>query len=219
MTGTNAAAGVTQSNDMDANFAMYGVTFDGSWTSERKQAVARGVQLVGDRFATEIGNHHTATSAFRSIYDEGVNFTWGSEHATGDCAIVMSGGCTSNGHQINFWSMAGDGDDMFAMTGNVIHELGHAYNNGLGKAPEKDLAKWTNWTSIVLNRRLILRTNPECDDCYYWQFNRDMTATETFADMFVAWTYDAWNTSTDPKNVLAVDNAQSWLNNWLPHNP
>ena len=116
--------------------------------------------------------------------------------------------------------MAGESsNDMFAMIGNVIHEIGHAYNNQLNKALETDLGLWPNWTAIVEQRNLILRPNPECDDCWYWQFNRTQSATETFADMFVAWTYNAWNTSTAPENVIAVNNAQAWMNKWLPHNP
>ena len=116
--------------------------------------------------------------------------------------------------------MAGEAENnMFTMTGNVVHELGHAYNNQLQKAPEKDLALSTNWNNIVLQRNLILRPNPECDDCWYWQYNRTQSGTETFADMFVAWTYNAWNTSTDPLNVSAVNNAQAWMNTWLPYTP
>ena len=200
----------------------YKVKLKGKWDDKSIKAVYNAVEIVGTKLATERGTGETASQAFGAVFDGGINFTLGNENASGDCAAptINSGGCTSSSSQINFWSMAGESsNDMFAMIGNVIHEIGHAYNNQLNKAPETDLGLWPNWTAIVEQRNLILRPNPECDDCWYWQFNRTQSATETFADMFVAWTYNAWNTSTAPENVIAVNNAQAWMNKWLPHNP
>jgi hypothetical protein len=107
---------------------------------------------------------------------------------------------------------------MFTMTGNVVHELGHAYNSQLQKAPEKDMPYWM-YDPANPGRARFLRPNSlapvpnACDDCLYYQYNRANTATETFADMFVAWTYGTWN--LNPDNAKQVQAAQVWMNGWM----
>jgi len=97
--------------------------------------------------------------------------------------------------------------------------LGHAYDHSLHDGPRSDPAI----SPFLTQRDRILRSNPVCDNCYDWQQHPPsmdalgFTPGETFADMFIAWTYDAWN--TQPENALQVEAAQSWMNNWLPHNP
>lgn len=90
----------------------------------------------------------------------------------------------------------------------------------LGQAPSSDLD--INREDIRLNRGLFLRPNPGDPRYYDWQQHppamdeAGWSGTETFADMFIAWTYDAWNTNTAVENVTAVDVAQTWMSNWLP---
>lgn len=50
---------------------------------------------------------------------------------------------------------------------------------------------------------------------YDWQQHPDPNSqSETFADMFVAWTYNAWN--TDVNNAGYVTSAQNWMNDVVP---
>jgi len=76
------------------------------------------------------------------------------------------------------------------------------------------------------NRDLFLRPN-EPDGYIDWQqhpssmvdengISTGKTPGETFADMFIAWVYDAWNTSTASENVTAVDSAKTWAQPWMP---
>lgn len=171
---------------------------------------------VGRRFTETRNKGESAAQVFTKVYDEGINFTLGGGNASGDCIGVTSGGCTSSKSQINFWSMAGHGD-LFIMMGNVIHELGHAYNHALHEGPINDMPYWMpNARNLFLEPNSRAPIPNACDDCPYYQYDRALTPTETFADMFVAWTLDVWNTSTDPQNVAYVTNAQNWLSNWLP---
>jgi hypothetical protein len=89
----------------------------------------------------------------------------------------------------------------------VVHELGHLYQDAAG-----------NLSLSGLSRDALI-PNP-CDGCYYWQQhppsmneNNEDIPTELFADSFLAWVFGAWN--TDPKRniVLAVDKAQTTMNN------
>ena len=210
--------GNTTGGGGDLLFAKYGVTVDKKFTRAQKRAIMAGLYRVGVAFANARGRDEEASQAFTAILDGGVNFNVGSTNASGDCLLVTSGGCTSSDSQINFWSMAGHGNE-FIMMGNVIHELGHAYNNQLGKAPEKDMPYWM-YQSPNPGRALFLQPNSlapvpnACDDCHFWQFNRDLTATETFGDMFVAWTLGVWN--LNPDNAKQVQAAQLWMNGWMP---
>ena len=104
-------------------------------------------------------------------------------------------------------------NDTARMVKNVVHELGHAFDNSLtytdpdtGRArrPDQDMPGG-------LTRNLVLRPNP-IPGRLDWQQNPTNTSNEFFADMFIAWTYDAWNTSTAIENVLAVGVAQNWMN-------
>lgn len=67
--------------------------------------------------------------------------------------------------------------------------------------------------AFVNKRETILRPN-QYEGRYDWQQNTAKTPTETFADMFIAWTYDVWN--TEPQYANRVADAQAWMNGWMP---
>ncbi len=216
-------------DELDGLLQEFGVTLGGDtlkWTYLRKLALFQAVRTVGYRFTLEEKfKNQTVTQAFKSVYGY-LNFIWGNgegkESAAGDCVGTTSGGCTTNAHQINFWSMTGEsgaelGDayDFSRMVKNVVHELGHAFYNGTGR-----LTLGVNFS------RLALRTNPHYENGDYvdWEqhsprmnkMNADGTypdpSSELFADTFLAWTYDAWSPlTTNAANVNAARNA---MNNW-----
>jgi len=191
----------------------FNVTIDKDLTEHEQWAIVHGVIRVGSRFAKERNNNESASQAFTAVFNEGININSGVTNALKGCKLVTVGGCTSSKRQINFWSMAGQSNnDMFRMIGNVIHELGHALNYQLGENPVKDMPWY-----LVLNRNKILQPNSlapspnACDECEYYQFNREANSPgETYADMFVAWMSNTWNSNSD--NALDVSYAQSWMN-------
>jgi hypothetical protein len=132
------------------------------------------------------------------------------------CAGVTSGGCTTNSHQINFWSMSGQlFNDTARMVKNVVHELGHAFDNSL-TYPDPDTGRARRPDQDMpggLTRDNVLRPNP-IPGRRDWQQNPTNTSNEFFGDMFIAWTYDAWN--TDPRNQLRVDVASDWIDGLVP---
>jgi len=181
----------------------FGVTTSGM-DLKHKLAILQAMHDVGDKLSSLKGG--SSESAFRKVFKEGVNFTWGGEGATGMCAAVTSGGCTSNASQINFWSMSND------MVKNVVHELGHAFykavgNPLLGNSFSRDAlirnASYPGGEALVWEQHPISMNKDGKD-----------IPTELFADTFIAWTYDAWN--PNPQSPLSVPNAQSAMNGFVP---
>jgi len=196
----------------------FGVKLSGKWDDKHIYALTYAVVDVGTKFASARGIGETSSQAFNEVYD-GINFSWGGSGATGQCADpnIGSGGCTSNSHQINFWSMSGEfNNDISRMIKNVVHELGHAYDNSLYDPTTRSRASTNIPDIFVRNRFLILRPNPVCDTCYGWQQNREQSPHETFGDMFIAWTYGVWNTSSDPNVAQMIVDAQAWMNGLVP---
>jgi RHS repeat-associated protein len=199
----------------------YGVKLQGGWDDDHIEAVLAGIELVASKFAATRGNGESPYASFRSIFSNGLTFGWGGIGAVGDCADVTAGGCTSSSRQINFWSMSGDNkDQMYRRIKNVVHELGHAYDNSLYNPNTRKRASDNMPDVFVGNRFLILRPNIDrasgelCNKCFDWQQNRTLSRGETFADMFLAWTYGAWN--QDPMNAVLVTDAQTWMNGIVP---
>jgi len=180
------------------------------FTHSQLVAILKAVMLVGEKFASARKKAgESASAAFIAVFGY-INFK--KETDTGPCGDtpgVNSGGCTRDKHNVSFWSMSGESTlDISRMTKNVVHEIGHVYNNQLedisSNIPEG------------LTRDNVLRPNLKTDrgTRWDWQQSPSNEPSEIFADMFIAWVYDAWN--IDPANALAVDDANNWMNSLVP---
>jgi hypothetical protein len=191
----------------------YNVKLKGNWDIKHAASVYHSVGTVGAKFASERGGGESASEAFRAVYDH-MTILW--EGGAGMCGNVAAacGGCTDGAHQIRFWSMSGQTqNDLPRMVKNVIHELGHAYD--WTQYNPNDRTRASNHMSPDFTRNMVLRPN-EYAGRPDWQQSAETTSSEIFADMFIAWTYNAWNTSTDPLNVAVVTGAQNWMNGLVP---
>ncbi len=203
----------------EAAGAVFGITFAGeTWRVENMQAVVRAAYLIGNKYA---GIGETASGAFNRVYS-GVTMTQDSKckdcrtkaqndrcgnDFSGDCAA--GGGVTTGSHSISFAVMSGQGTDfMDRMVKNVVHELGHVRNDNSGGKLVDDLGN----TKISGMRDSILRPNPGGN--FDWQQNENPGSGELFADMYIAWVYDAWN--TEPFNAGDVDQATQWMYDNVP---
>lgn len=200
----------------------HGVTLSGNWIYKDVMAVAFAVADIGAQFASQRHQNESSADAFQAVYDH-VALIW--KGSPGKCGndYVSSGGCTDGPNQVRFWSLSGQLDtDLVRMVKNVVHEFGHVYNDGHHYGPSTNLDNGT----LRFNRPLFLRPNMADGEIspnhYDWQQHPpEMDADgwsggETFADMFVAWTYNAWNTNSATENVNAVSEAQAFMNNYLP---
>lgn len=100
----------------------------------------------------------------------------------------------------------------------MVHELGHIYDYVI----ERDTGRRSDAMPDNVFTRNSLRPNgywyngvfTAQDDRLLWQMHPlSMTnggsRSETYADIFVAWTYNAWN--ANPKYAGAVSAAQGWM--------
>jgi hypothetical protein len=220
--------------------AQYGVSFAGDWKVREKVVAILGVMAVGDKLS-QFYPGSSSSSAFRSVYSNGIHYVWdprcngcrtgvklnpdgshmkvvgkdkkdhdvpcGADFTSYGC--VAAGGVTS-GNTITFASMSGEAiDDQDMMEKNVIHELGHAYANAVGGTLPSGLS-----------RAALISDIP---GRYDWQqhppsmnVDNQEIGGELFADTFVAWTLNGWNTSTDINVVNAVTNAQNAMDGYVP---
>jgi len=220
---------------LDQDLQGLGITLDGDptgWTFEHKYAVYYAALLVGHAFASARGNGETDVQAFNAVYG-GINITWGlgtpgkANAATGECATITTGGCTKSSHQINFASLAPSGtypnDYSLRQINNVIHEFGHAFSWAKGGAPTLLLDdNMTNLSSPGYNQLLVRGTDPNLSYGFAssnndttWVQDSSTKAGEVFADQFLGWTRNNWE--TDP-NYGGWSNAGNARATWMTTN-
>jgi len=206
----------------------YGITLNGAFTEIQISAIYKAARTVGAAFAQAIsGGMQTVSQAFKAVFKDGINFVldpncngcrhgtilvnqggkWvdtgkpcGSDYTSPGC--VPGGGFTA-GTTITFASMSGQTlGDLDRMIKNVVHELGHVYYHIIGGP---DLGNSFS--------RDALRPNEPAGQLD-WQQHPDADGGELFADTFIAWVYDAWNTDTDPQIVDAVNSARTAMDDF-----
>jgi hypothetical protein len=215
----------TALGQLRARLRSYGVKLTGDWRNHVSEqwAVFFGVEAVGWRLAAA-GYGTSATGAFKNVYGA-VHFQWG---CGDDCrskdkngkAYGNEGGAFAAGWQAN----NGDGYNLIKIATmlddggirgmrQMVHELGHIYDYAKGTSGTMPDDVYTR-DSLRPNGYWYDGTFYEQDDVLLWQMhplsmsNGD-SRSETFADIFVAWTLDAWN--TNPANADAVQAAQDWM--------
>lgn len=165
-----------------------------NWDNMHELAVLDAVSAVGKKIATILPDT-SPEEAFRAV------FGWlyivnGGQGSGGVCTTITVGGCTTHSHQINFAlnehgspNWAGDyvSENQFLRNrNNVVHELAHAFgswNRGLGAL----VGGWDGFAppSTSETQRIDWRMHP-CAP------SEDICSSETFADMFLGWTFGTW---------------------------
>jgi hypothetical protein len=161
----------------------------------------------------DIANRFGAASIFRAKFNSsasspirmimGTSTFYNPEIIAGECTTITGGGCTSPNKVINFVSLFPYRDE--SARNNIVHELGHVFSNEHGGVPETELGSHPR--NFVANRHLILKDNSTIQ----WQLNTSPNQKETFADFFVAWTYDAWQPLTDEYGTTIAGIAKEWM--------
>ncbi len=183
---------------LDEMATLYGIVFTGDWTLENMADVLVAVDKVGEKFTESVGG--TASSAFRSVYglNDGDTFQfewnqncWGCRTDPVGCdagttsgdACIPAFGYTVDANHIEFASISPRSD--LRRINNVIHELGHAFNRRLNRAPED---------AMTLN--LIKRPDGffGTPGNFTWVQSSIISPSEIYADQFIGWIYGLWAT-------------------------
>jgi RHS repeat-associated protein len=207
LTGSNAAAGVDpNSNDWDANLAMYGITFSGpSWDSAHEADVVNAVEAVGNKFSRKF---ETAAKAFQRIFGS-MNFIWGhyGDPPNGQQKVVeLHGWCDgcrggwsepSNPGVVAFYTKQGYTGDQFSAL--VTHELGHKfiYNygyDGINGSFNDKRNEILNGPEVMVDGEALAST---------WRHASSDDWSETLPDFFTAWVFNEWNPYSINANSVA----------------
>ncbi|MBI5823368.1 MAG: RHS repeat-associated core domain-containing protein [Chloroflexi bacterium] len=198
---------------IDDVLAKYGVKLKGKWDIRYKAAVVLGVLAVAGKFGEVSGK--SPSEIFKTIYGQ-LTFTWGS---CNDCN--GAGGYTYGRSDIRFVSMSGfnHSDWLLRARNNVIHELGHAFNWAMNQTPELRLTNDMGFDELLLRdpdsnsySGFASRNNERT-----WVQNPATTASEVFADQFLGWTMNKWQ--TDAGNRYGKWTVQSATRaNWMTTN-
>jgi hypothetical protein len=184
-----------------------------------------------DRLMEFEWNPHTPTNngcyycrpAICQTKDESGNEYW-EDDATingATCACKPVGGYTHTARHIEFASIWPNdlwpdepGRQQLRQVNNVIHELGHAFNNRLGKIPE-------NAVKTAIDNEDLPDVKPKG---FYeagtvgnlildWIQSSSNDATEVFADQFIGWVYGKW--ADDKYGRLRRDFMDKHMRHWI----
>jgi RHS repeat-associated protein len=174
-------------NDELALFGVY-LTNQSEMSLLAIHAILDAVRAIADRLLqTYVNmNWNSPYAAFKeAMKNTPINITWGGEGGP-SCRGVNEYGCTeSDGSGITFWNLSGDVySNLASMTNNVVHEFGHIFQIRSG-----DYFPFGTY-----DRDDVLRPELVPDRYRMWQQSTSDWWPEIFADMFVAWVYNAWNT-------------------------
>jgi RHS repeat-associated protein len=200
-------------------------TDEGTWSPENRFHACVAAIRVGWAFAHQASIPISGNAAFNAIYnvtvDEPLKFVWG------NCPQCFGGGgFTKSSHEIRFASLSTL--DNLRPKNNVIHELGHAFDWAMKATVGEDLMPRN-----VLNR--YWKTNPfprrpkepDINDANYyglagprnqttWHQNPIGDPNEEFADTFLAWVSNAWETNSIGKPTIAAQDRINFMNAWMP---
>jgi hypothetical protein len=203
----------------------YNVTFGGNWTEEHKWAVVHAVIRTAYRLAKELANGLSGSEAFKNVYglNDGDTFffewdenCWGCRKDPVGCdagttsgdACISAFGYTNTENHIEFASMS-DVEVPLRNINNVIHELGHALNLRLGRAPENALAVRAD---LLVNGAGFYGYPGNIT----WEQSTGTNGSETFADQFLGWVYGKWNENDYLGPVRAeFMNQMNGANGWV----
>jgi len=171
------------------------------WTTERAENALRAIQDVAQKLGRVTGKDPSL--AFReafSTYEKNLvlkkvySYNYKGEPFT-------TGGVTHGPHLVEFGWIDYEYDD--SMRNNIVHELGHVFSSGRNFGPSDSVPD-----TFYNNRDAFLHDN----STVMWQAHKTADESETFADMFVAFTYDVWRYPIDRETLQASapNNPEYW---------
>ena len=196
----------------------YNISFSGTWSDNDTAAVYAAVKAVAARFGATVGMN--AVFVWNQVFG---HIAFDMECPAGVCGDI--GGITNSAHSISFSAL--DSDYLRARN-NVVHELGHAFDNANNLLPRNALSctqtlgcegyrsgfpdrhdfpnpipdGWTGRTSGFASKQ----------NQFTWQMSYSNAGEpyEEFADQFLGWTFNNWENS--PAGQMRSD----WMNDYMP---
>ena len=198
------------------------------------------------------------SEAFRLVYRNGVDFSWdancyycrpnsysedyyhpcidNNDFGGTDSHCKPAGGVTLGSSRVMFASLWLSGNHWGHWNNaserarnNVVHELGHVFDNLFENAPSNTLsATWTKKIGLeCYYQENFPHVNPKVtgnygfassSDIRTWQMHPSGEAKEEFADMFLGWVFNRWETNAygpTPDGSTRSQWMDKYMNIWL----
>ena len=136
---------------------------------------------------------------------------------TGTCYCLPMGGYTHSSRWIDFASMWSSGYDNYEerRIHNVIHELGHAFDNRISGSPANIVEtspppiKGDSWKLKEKPKGFFNASNGNMT----WMQSTVASGSETFADMFLGWVFNKWEPGDygDTRAEFMDEHMGSWI--------
>ena len=164
----------------DGYFAEYELTVDEKMNKQERRAIFGAVYAYGKKIAEARGGEESASEAFKAIF-EPIDFVKSDDEFNG-CRFQSATMVECS----NFTKF-----DIQSNMNNVVHELGHVFNQLIGGAPNAFGLKWGPYRNTILT--------PDTGGIKWQQHppsegDPDLSGGEMFGDMTVAWVFGAWRT-------------------------
>lgn len=184
---------------------------------------------VGSSFAEVLGS--TAAESFQQVYGH-VKFIYNPNcEMCKDSKGNSAGGYTHGYLQPGVLTIEFASIDSNWISGrnNVVHELGHGFNARLGAGPEDVLYNTqSNLGSTFYIPNFPNRPNPSYPEGSFgrtwgfasyqgetiWQQNLSGSSSEEFADQFLGWAYNMWDTTTT--DMASGIQRSGWMGQYMP---
>jgi hypothetical protein len=198
----------------------YGISFSGEWGSNDKVAVMSAVIAVAAKMGAVSGMN--AAFVWGQVFGN-IDFSMGC--SVSDCGSV--GGMTLDSHHITFSAL--DSGYLRARN-NVVHELGHAFDASFANQPSNLLGITQTSNSKYPNRADFPPVHSPSwigpksgfasgQNQFTWQmsYSNAGSTSEEFADQFLGWTFNTWDTSPGQNNgQMRSDWMNKYMVGWLP---
>ena len=145
------------------------------------------------------------------------------------CKCRPTGGVTLSARLIEFASIwenysgaGGESVQFLRKVNNVIHELGHAFNDRIGGVAASQVSSYSRvingglWPLMSRPRGFYLDVNNSGDMTsgdMTWVQTIETTGSEIFADMFIGWVYNKWAKDDygDERALFMDERMQGWI--------
>jgi len=212
--------------------ARYGVTLADDWNTKDKLQALRGIQAIDSRFRSVGGSFREAygTNGRPIILQMGLSTE--NYYVYGICATIAAGGCSigiskdkKTGGQvllIVFMSLQGYSSDpirdAMRRRNNIVHEFGHLFNTVMDGTPYDAVS--ADWDT--LKQKDDLRSNQGFGSALNvrdWVMNSENVNYEVFADQFLGWVFNKWETGPGGNLTEDAITRSNWMNSnmskWL----
>jgi RHS repeat-associated protein/CSLREA domain-containing protein len=225
--------------------SQFHISFSGNWSANAKFAVASGVWDVGRKIDKVLSSTASAAMGFKIAFRQGVNFSYDTNcygcrpascinenrysgtSSTGDsCTPIF--GVTYSSREIEFASFSEN--SFLKGRNNTVHELGHAFDNVMDLVPRAMLRLTDTWMINCQEYDFPHRNEQDYGPYYGFASPNNVTAwqmhfvgdpastsfySEEFADTFLGWVYDTWETTDDGTLTLAGTIRSEWMEQWM----